>query len=533
MDKREVMRVLNRYAFACELLGRPQARAWSRAVWALRGVEGEFSELYHSGELAEIKGVGKGTLAVIGEVLAGQIPTSLTELEGELPEGLYAISQIKGLGPKKVRALWQELGVTTLGELEYACTENRLVELAGFGAKTQEKVLAEIARLASYEGLVRRDLAQALAIAIGEKCVDAEVAGELAMGAELVHEVVLVAATAPEGFAVVDGEARFEVEGVAVRVRVAPVGRGRALVEETSEPGHLAALRERGELVDAETEEEVYAALGLVATPRERRLDGVPLVERGKPAPELLRWEHLAGALHNHTVASDGAHTLEQMCQAAGELGLSWLGISEHSVSANYAGGLTEDALAAQVAAVREGTRPGATALIGVESDILEDGSLDYEDALLERLDYVVASVHRRYGQPPEVMTARVLAAARHPLVDVIGHPTGRLLLGRPSNGLDVAALVEACAESGCAVELNCSPHRLDVGLEGLALAKEAGVMVSVAADAHSTRALANLHHGLALARRAGLGPEHVLNSLDAEALRGWVGRRRARALGE
>ncbi|MCO4744157.1 MAG: hypothetical protein KC912_05175 [Proteobacteria bacterium] len=534
MDKREVLRVLGRFGLANELLGRPQARAWSRAVWVLRGVDGDFSELFHSGELAEIKGVGKGTLAVIAEVLAGVTPTPLLELESELPEGLFQIAKIRGLGPKKVKTLWDELGVTTLGELEYACTENRLVQLSGFGQKTQAKVLVEIARLGTYEGWFRRDRAQQAAALALQGCVDGEVAGELACGAELVRGVVVVAqATAGDNWELREDGFHALMEGVPVRVRLAPAAsRGTALVLETSDEAHLEALQQRSAeplaALARATEKGFYEALGLSTTPRERRRGGVELVQQGVVMPQLLEFGDLRGALHNHTVASDGAGTVADMRLAATDLGLDWLGISEHSASAGYAGGLQAAALRQQLAELRKLDGHGAHIFAGVESDIRREGELDYTSDLLRELDFVVASVHQRYRQTPEEMTERVLKALRTGLADVVGHPTGRLLLGRPDNGLDVRALIEGCAEWGSAVELNASPHRLDLGAEPLEWAREAGVMVSIAADAHSPRALANLHHGVAVARRAGLRAEHVLNAMSVDELGGWVARRRA-----
>jgi DNA polymerase (family 10) len=230
------------------------------------------------------------------------------------------------------------------------------------------------------------------------------------------------------------------------------------------------------------------------------------------------------GALHNHTTASDGTASLVEMRAAAQERGLHYLGISEHSVSAAYAGGLDAEQLAAQgreIAALN--AAPGPTLLTGVESDILADGALDYPASVLASLDIVVASVHQRHRQDHAAMTTRMVAAAANPWTDIVGHPTGRLLLGRPPTDFDVAAFLDAAALNGCAVELNASPHRLDLNAEHLAMAKERGLLVSIAADAHSQRDLDNLDYGITIARRAGLSVEDVLNARPLDELLLWL----------
>ncbi|MCP4919091.1 MAG: PHP domain-containing protein [Proteobacteria bacterium] len=240
----------------------------------------------------------------------------------------------------------------------------------------------------------------------------------------------------------------------------------------------------------------------------------------------MVRRSDLQGALHNHTSASDGRNTLAEMKAAAEEQGLSWLGISEHSQTASYAGGLTVERLRAQVKAIAAlNAQGGCELLTGVESDILQDGSLDYAAEVLDELDVVVASVHNRHGQGGAAMTERMLRAARHPSTTLFGHPTGRLLLGRPPPEVDMAALLDACAEAGTAIELNASAHRLDLSARHLAMARARGVTIIINPDAHSIRELANLEFGVSIARRAGLGPDDVLNSRSIDEVRAWLAR--------
>lgn len=557
--RRAVMDVLDRLAFAAELLEDGRARSYGQASWAIRNLEGDVRAKLESGELAEVRGIGKSTLAIIAEVLDGKRPEALARFEEQLPPGLFEIRRIKGLGPKKVKALWKELGITTLGELEYACKENRLVDLSGFGKKTQTNVLASIEALSKSEGLMRRDRARALL----EPFVDALraqpgisrviVTGEYRRGFELVSQLaVLVAGGAVDAAVAAAAAARPPEVDIAVHVTDEACFGVRA-VWLTASPEHCASLVARassrglvldedalrdagGTVIACSGEDELYRALGLVPTEPERREPGVPLVEEGKARPKLVTRADLAGALHNHTVASDGTATLEAMREAAAARGLTYLGISEHSVSAFYARGLDAERLRDEVRrieALNAEKDSSCVLLTGSESDILADGALDYPDDVLAGLEVVVASVHRRHAQNTTQMTARMIAAASHPLTAVVGHPTGRLLLGRVPSEFDMAAFLDACAQSGCAVELNANPHRLDLNERHLAMAKERGVLVSIAADAHSVDELDHLEYGVTIARRAGLTPDDVLNARPLEALREWLAARRARATKE
>lgn len=559
-DKQNLRRTLNRIAFGSTLMGRKSGRVFAGAARTLSKVEGDLREAHAAGKLAAIRGIGPAIIAVVDDVLAGRTPDRLAEIEREVPEGLFALQRVPGLGAKRIATLWQELGITSLAELEYACTENRLVELEGFGDKMQTKILTALDKMLEDQGRLRRDQVGAILSALLPRieAIDGvqsvEVVGDYKRGAELSDGIELLALapglTADRLAAALDATpeaegARLTSDGADIRIWLhnRTTGLGGARVVRTGSAEHLQALEGIaledgldwvGILDEASTEDEVYAAFGLHTPPAERRELGVPFVPRSQPRPSpLIRMEDLRGALHNHTTASDGVDSLQTMRAAAGALGLTYLGISEHSETASYAGGLTARDLLQQrdaIHAMNAEDPTGCELLAGIESDILADGALDYAADLLQQLDFVIASVHARHGQGGEAMTQRMTRAASDPMTDVIGHPTGRLLLGRPPTELDVAALIEACAASGCAIELNASPHRLDLEARYLAMAKEAGVLVSIAADAHSARALGNLEYGIAVARRAGLTPEDVLNTRSVSELRSWVQQRRARA---
>ncbi|PKN58611.1 MAG: hypothetical protein CVU56_05035 [Deltaproteobacteria bacterium HGW-Deltaproteobacteria-14] len=572
MTERSVAEVLKRLGFGYDFLGEHpmRARAFSNAARTLKKLP-DVATAFAAGELDALPGIGPGVLDVVARVVRGEAVPALDDVEARIPPGLFDIAQLKGLGPKKVRTLHDDLGVSTVAELEYAVNENRLLALSGFGPKTQEGVAAALAALRARAGRYRLDQGLAAAEREAERLRAlpfvhrVAVAGDVRRGLEIVEDVVLVVHLDPDGepaLAAALGGARGEADGLyhvvyaaelPVRVVTCPWEDlfGVVLLRATGSPGHVAALEARAadagaifgpvglyrgsERVPCPDEGDVYAALGLHPTAPERREEEVPLVALGQSRPRLLRRRDLRGALHNHTTASDGIHGLGVMRDAAKALGLGWLGISEHSQSAAYAGGLDAAALGRQIeeiARLNAAAPDGCALLTGVESDILRDGELDYPAAVLAQLDVVVASVHTRFRQTPDEMTVRMVNAASQPYADVIGHPTGRLLLGRAASPYDVEALLDACAASGCAVELNANPQRLDLDARHLAMAKERGVKVSIAADAHSAPALAHLDFGVTVARRAGLLPEDVLNCLELAELRAWLAARKARARG-
>jgi DNA polymerase (family 10) len=531
MSKRAVLSLLKRLAFAHELVGDARrARVYSSAMWPLRSVQGDLAELQEAGELRKLRGIGRGVEALIEQALAGEEPAELAELEASIPPGLFEVARVRGLGPKTVRRLWTELGVESLSELHYACTENRLARLDGFGAKKQASVLASVEELRRTAGLFTRDRVREALEALEPLLAGGRFAavGAWRRGEEVLDGLDLLVqqhVELPERY-----------EGVPVRVTVASGSWGLALVRATGPEEHLDLLEGVGlpQLVgELPDEDAVYAALGFACPPAELRHRPTALVASGPPRPRLVRLEDLQGALHNHSTWSDGANDLREMKAGAEALGWRWLGISEHSASAAYAMGLVLHRLHAQRAEIVQlNAEGGCRILAGVESDIRREGELDYPLEELQRLDFVVASVHERFGQGPEAMTERVLRAVRDPGSSLIGHPTGRMLLGRAPTGLDVEAMLRLCAATGTAVELNASPHRLDLAEAWLELARELGVLVSIAADAHSVGALRNLEFGVSLARRAGLGPDEVLNTRSADEVLAWERARRASAAG-
>ncbi|MEW5847283.1 MAG: PHP domain-containing protein [Myxococcota bacterium] len=563
----EVAEALEQVAALMEFAGENpyRARAYQRGAQAVRGLGGELGQRLQQGTLTELPGIGKGLQAVIQVLAAGGEPASLTALKQHTPPGVLEVARLKGVGARKARLLHDALGIAGLKDLEAAARDGRLLSVKGFGPRTRDRILDELARARAQTGQCRLDVAfresEAVraALATLPLITRSAVAGEARRGHEVVTRVVVVAASpAPElaTWSVIDSGRVRAPELTARGVLRCGTGAGvpgelhvvaegdyaAALLFHSSGTGHLLALRAHSgglELtaegarapsgpVPFDDEDEIYRALDLQPVPVELREDGSEVeLARAGALPTLLQLSDLRGSLHNHTLASDGNDTLADMQAAAAALGLQYLGISDHSRSAFYARGLSMDALREQREQMAGLAGRGVELLQGVESDILEDGALDYPEEFLVELDYVVASVHSRFRQDAEQMTRRLCAAARHPFTDVVGHPTGRLVLSREPYAFDLAAVLSAAREGGCAMELNAHPNRLDLGAEHLRACRRAGVPVCINSDAHTAEGLSDLRWGVMVARHAGLTAHDVINTRDAAGIRAWLANRR------
>lgn len=538
-------------------------RAFERAASTVEKLGAEFEARLVRGTLKSVPGLGEGVLGMVDELLRTGEVQDLVAARAQVPDVLLQMVEVGGLTPRQAQQVHRELGIQTLGELEYAAHENRLLRMDGMGPALQDRVLKSL-RSGTRRGSCRLEVADASA---GELCgalrlLDG-VTAALPVGAvrrrcEVVERVdVLVAAASPGNLmeravstgmmrqvqALGPNTARFEaapgVEGTLHAVL--PADLPAALLWWTGSTAHILALEPRltsvrltadgartaaGESVPFADESALYGAARVEpAPPPELREDGFYL---DHPVHRLVSLEDVQGALHNHTLRSDGRNSVSDMQEAAHALGLSYLGISEHSASATYARGLDDRGLRAQQADLLAcASLPGTRLLHGVESDILEDGRLDYPDAVLDTLEFCIASVHARFRQDADRMTARLIRAVSHAAVDVLGHPTGRLLLSREPSAFDVDAVFAACARNGVAVEINGHPQRMDPSPELVRRARRAGAQLLLSADAHSVDALGNLRFAVDVARRAGLTASDVVNTQDGPAVRQWLGRRR------
>ena len=534
--------------------------AYRNAAKAVRESSVSIMALTREGRVTTVPGIGKTLeekLRALDET--GDIP-ALVKLRAKLPTGLIEVMHLPGFGPKRARKLYDELGVDSLDALRAAVEAGTIKDLKGFGLKVQEQLKQTLADHDAAGGPAPR-VVLSKAIPIAEEVLAAlrahpasdrvEVAGSLRRRADSVKDLDIIAtASDPKALARTLGEmelvesvqnsgdagARVTTHtGMKIDLKVVePDQFGNVLQHFTGSKAHNVSLRESavrrglhvseygilddatGETMRCATEEEVYAALGLDWIPPELR-EGRGELEAAAPGggglPELV--EHLKGDLHMHTTASDGLQTAEEMAVAARERGLQYIAITDHSASHGFGNDVSPAELEARIDEIHALNErlEGIEVLIGTESNILTDGSLDYPDELLERLDWVIASVHTSFRMRSKEMTDRMVAAIEHPLVDAIGHPTGRKISKRPPYALDVDRVIEAAARTGTMLEINAAPDRRDLDEIHAREAARAGVRILVDSDAHSTVNLGLLRFGIDTARRAWLTPEQVANT--------------------
>jgi DNA polymerase (family X) len=573
MDKKAVAQVLEQIAAFLELKGENpfRIRAFRTAARAVGGFPADLRDGIDDGSLAATKGVGPATLQIVAEIVTTGRASMLEELREQIPPGLVEMLAIQGLGVAKIRQIHDVLDIDSLPELEAAALDGRLARLPRFGPKTSENILKGIAylRQASAFRLLHHatDEAEGLRAALERMpgVLQVVVAGDVRRRAEVVRDLVLViVADVPPGelfkrlsqlpgvheFAGQDDRRltlRFAGGASAQIVVTTPVNTGAVLVQATGSEAHLralavhaasrdlalsgAALWRGSAFVPTPDETAFYSALGLDCIPPELRegQNEIAAAER-HTLPRLLERGDLRGFLHCHTRYSDGSNSVEELALACRAAGYEYVGITDHSQAAAYAGGLKAGDLARQADEIDEvnGRLEGIRVLKGVEADILQDGRIDFDEAVLARLDFVIASIHSRFNMNAAEMTARMLAAMDNPHLTIIGHPTGRLLLSRDPYGLDVDALIEKAAATGVALEINADPHRLDLDWRLARRARDRGAAISIGADAHSTAGIANVEYGVSMARKAWLGAGDILNALPAEEFLARVARRRA-----
>lgn len=559
MKKEEVSAILEEIGFLLELKGENpfKVRAYYNASRALKGLEGSLEEVVKQGELRRIKGIGEALNKKISElVTTGSLPY-YEELKATVPAGLREMVRIPQLGPKKVKALYERLGITTIGELEYACQENRLVDLPGFGAKTQENILQGIEVLKRYRGRFLygdvAPLAEAFTRSVaGVKGVlKVSLAGSIRRRNEVVKDIDLVVAardggTIGEGLIVLpqieevlaQGETEIRVRlasGIAADIRLVSLQEFPfALHHLTGSKEHNIALRGRAKKmgmkineyglfagersIPCQGEEEIYRALGLSFIPPELR-EGRGEVEAAAEGrlPDLVDAGEIKGAFHVHTASSDGSNTISSLRMEAQRLGLSYLGITDHSRSAAYAGGLSEEAIKKQREEIDKINRAsqGFRIFKGIEVEILPDGSLDYGDRVLAGFDFIIGAVHSHFQMGEKEMTKRIVHAMETRRLTMLAHPTGRLLLAREPYRLNMEEVIKAASRLGVILELNANPHRLDLDWRWLKYAKDHGARISINPDAHNLQGLQDLFIGVGIARKGWLESRDVINTME------------------
>ena len=557
---------IEEYGVLLELSGANafRVRAYTNAVRTLEMLETPLDALIAAGTLGEVKGIGKSVGELVLEFADTGTATAYEELRASVPDGLLDMLRVPGLGPRKIIAIREALGIEDLDALALACGDGKLAELKGFGKKTQENILKGIEYIRAHRGRFRADVARESTQTLFDtlqalpQTQRIEVAGSLRRAKETVKDVdFVVSANEPQVISdafvahpavaeiTAQGETKSSVRlnnGMQVDLRVVPDGEFPYILHHfTGSKEHNVALRARAqgqglkineyglyrgeERVECVDETAFFAAMGLAYIPPELR-EGLGEIEAAakNALPELLTAADIRGMLHVHSTYSDGADSIEAMALAVRERGYDYLGMADHSQAAAYAGGLNVDAVKRQwdeIARLNEKLAPFRI-FKGIESDILGDGSLDYTDDILEQFEYIVVSVHSQFNLDRAKMTARIIRAIEHPCATIVGHLTGRLLLDREGYDVDVDQIIEAAARCGVAIEINAHPARLDIDWRHVKKARDHGVQIAVNTDAHSTGGLDNLPYGIGIARKGWLRAKDVPNALNCEAIATW-----------
>jgi DNA polymerase (family 10) len=568
MTNRELADIFQRIGDMLDILGenRFKVLAYRRAAENILNLGQDIRAYWQAGTLQEIPGIGQAIAEKIDELLTTGRLEFYERLEDQVPAGVVSLLDIPDVGPKTAKLLWEELGLQSVAEVEAAARAGQIRTLKGMGAKSEAKILAGIELLNRRSDRIPLGTAWPVAVDLLEglkahcdEVLDATVAGSLRRMRATIGDIDLLAASASPAAVMrafsghprvaevmLSGPTKTTVRlqnGLQVDLRVLdPQHWGAALQYFTGSQAHNVRVREiaqkqglslseygfkrqdGGEIL-CSTEEEVYATLGLPWVPPELREDrGEIQAALAGDLPRLVEWGDVRGDLHAHTDWSDGAGTLAEMAEAARAKGYRYLLISDHTQSLGVANGLTVERLHAQRAEIDALNAQGDdfTLLQGCELEIKADGSLDFDDEVLAGLDFVVASVHTSLRQDRETITARMLNAVRNPYVDVIGHPSGRILGQREESAVDLDAVIEAAAGTGTALEVNSIPSRLDLDDVHVRRARELGVKIAINSDAHHPGGLDSLAYGLATARRGWATAGDVLNTMTLDQLRAW-----------
>lgn len=515
-----------------------KSKSYSIAAFNIEKLPAEASSM-DVATLASMKGIGDSTSKKIAELLATGRLKVLDEMIANTPLGILDMLQIKGLGPKKIAVIWNELGIESLGELEYACNENRLVTLKGFGAKTQESVLQNIVyfkqNIGFYLWAEAEQYANALLASMQQSFPKYSfgLTGDIRRQMETMEYIDMVtdmpATEISNYFAEIDGAVITTDTDMIVALPGSPKIRFSVaaasnyyttLFATSSSEEFLSAFNSQYQLpVNPESEEEIFTHNNLPYIPAMMREDAAILQSPTltETINNLIRPTDIKGIIHSHSTWSDGVHTLEEMAKAAIDKGYEYLVISDHSQTAVYAEGLKPEKVAAQHQEIDR-----LNALLSpfriyksIESDILGDGSLDYSSQVLATFDMVIASVHSNLKMTEEKAMERILTAIRNPYTTILGHPTGRLLLSRKGYPLDHKLVIDTCAQHNVAIEINAHPKRLDIDWRWVSYAMERGVLLSVNPDAHSTDGYKDTYYGVMVAQKGGLSAARNLSSFS------------------
>lgn len=541
MDNYEISTVLSSYAKLMDLHQDNdfKIKALNNAAFTLKKMIEPLADIPKE-NWTQVRGIGKTVVGNIAELYdTGEIK-DLNELMEKTPPGVIDILKIKGLGPKKARVIWLDLEIESLDELYNACRENRLVEAKGFGAKTQEDIIKNIEFLLASSGHFHyariHDFVMDLMSKLNEDMPEErfELVGEMARKCNTIEQIDVLSTASPDEFGQLLNTYGFESSLNGLYKNDAGI---KVMLHYSSEeefdlndfilsaaPAHLELIG--FEEMEFETEEEVYASREYPEIPLVMRegLNELNWIKQYEPE-DLIEFEDIKGCLHNHSTYSDGLHSLKDMAGACVKMGLEYFGICDHSQSAFYANGLKPDRVEEQWAEINEINAKTDKIKIfkGIESDILNDGRLDYEPEILKGFDFVVASVHSNLKMDEKTATERLIKAIENPFTRILGHPTGRLLLMRAGYSINHIKVIDACSANNVVIELNAHPYRLDMDWRYIYEAMEKGVMISINPDAHQTEGLLDMKWGVCSAQKGGLTKGMTLNAMDLNTFENWI----------
>ncbi len=567
VTRESLVRTLEEIALLLELKGENpfKTRAYRNGAEVVQNFDGDIVTQAAENDLKGIKGIGDALQQKLHELASTGKLAYLEDLRAEFPPTLFELFELQGLGPKKIKALFDKLGISSVAELKEACEGKAISDLPGFGAKTVEKILAAIGNREKFADRFRLGDVAPLAETLIERLRDhpkvsrSAIAGSYRRSKETLHDLDFLVATKdpagltrfftefPEVHEVIahgDTKASIRLEnGLQCDLRaVSNAHFPFALQYFTGSKEHNVTLRSlalkkglslneydftgEGEIPDVEEEADIYRALGLDwIAPELRENRGEIEAACDAELPDLVNLTQLQGTFHNHTIASDGKNTLEEMAAAAQDHGLQYLGIADHSKSSFQANGLNEERLTRQIEEINKLNESfeDFALLPGSEVDILKDGSLDFDDDLLAKLDYCVASVHNVFNLPEKEMTERLIRAMENEHVTMLGHVTGRLLLKRDTYEVNMEKIIDCAAATRTVIELNCNPWRLDMDWRWWHRARDKNVLTSINPDAHATEQLQFLAYGARLARKGWLRREDIINCQSLTQIRDWL----------
>ena len=548
MSNKEIAKVFQFLGDIMELHGENpfKIRSYQNAYLTLRKLERPLTEM-EADEISAIKGVGTAIAEKIRELLDTGKMNTLQQYLDKTPEGVQEMLHIKGFGPKKIKVIWEELGIETIGELLYAVNENRLLELKGFGEKTQNELRQQLqyflksrnqfhfATLEKEGQQILEALQQALPEVKMEftgafrRCANVLESIDVLLGAKIEIEPILTKIGLQNSQSQADHTSALSTNEYPVRIFQCTAGEfGSKQFKYSAAPAFLQAFLEKypdQDFRDIEDEAAVFAKVNHPFIPAELREEAWGLT---RTIPILVEAKDIKGVVHTHSTYSDGINTLREMAEYSKQQGYEYLVMSDHSKSAFYANGLQPERVLNQMAEIDALNVELAPFRIfkGIESDILNDGSLDYPEDILSKFEVIIASVHSNLRMDETKATQRVIKAVENPYTRILGHPTGRLLLSRQGYPLDHQKVIDACAANGVAIELNASPYRLDLDWTWIPYALDKGVLISINPDAHSRQGIHDIHFGVLSARKGGLSAAQCLNAKGVNDFVMWINSR-------